>query len=170
MNIIKRRSRTIAVTLAVLAALGLATSSHACSVYRKVGADDKTRVMWTAENFPVKGSSLSFYYFPDDAAARAGMPSSQCFVKIDLGQPPGKRFPVGKAAIPIVTPLPRNPFPWEIVFDTDSHWIIPRSAITTSGSDVASTVAAVGLKSLATKRGSHVTVVNGNKPGGRCVP
>ncbi len=170
MNIIKQRSRTIAVMLAALAALGAASPTFAYSVYRKVETDNKARVMWTAESFTVRGDSLSFYYFPNDAAARAGL-SGRCLVKIDLGnQRPDPRGEVGNARIPIASAVRPKPFPWAIVPGSGPRWIVPRDEIITSASDVASTLAAAGFKSLATTPGSNVTVIDGNKPNGKCAP
>ncbi|HLP67832.1 MAG TPA: hypothetical protein VK181_09970 [Rhizobium sp.] len=175
-----RFRRHLAVVLAALAALGLASPAMAYSVYRAVNADANTgAVTWNAANFGVGGnpSTLSFFYFANDAAAQAAFPTRQCFVKVDLPNTvapvQGDHDDVGNAGIqyqanPADQPLP---FPWQIVFDNNpaGHWSIPKAQITTApANNAASRVAAAGFQALATTVGSNVTIVNGTL--GNCGP
>lgn len=177
MQITKLRSRILAATLTALVALGATSAAHAYSVYRSVTANAGGVVVWTAVNFGVSGQptpTLSFFYFLDDNAARAGLPAAQCFVKVDLGNLNnplvGTQVPVGNAGIPVngaVGDNP-NPFPWNITFDDNppGHWSIAKTEIQNpvSTNAAAGRVAAAGFQSLATTGGSGVTVVNGLLP------
>ncbi|KAA1184684.1 hypothetical protein FP026_04740 [Rhizobium tropici] len=169
----KLRSRILAATLTALVALGATSSAHAYSIYRSVTADAATGiVVWTAVNFGVSGNppTLSFYYYPNDAAALLAMPGAQCFVKVDLGNlvnpPPGTQIPIGNG-IQFNANAADNPrpFPWNVVFDNvqPGHWSIAKTEIQnpTSSNNAASRVAAVAFQALATTAGSGTTVVNG---------
>ncbi|ANP91674.1 MULTISPECIES: hypothetical protein [Rhizobium/Agrobacterium group] len=173
MLISKLRSRILAVTFTVLVSLGAISPAHAYSVYRRVTADAMTGiVVWTAANFGVSGNppTLSFFYYPDDGAARAAMQEAQCFVKVDLGDlinpQEGAQAAVGNADIPVnAAPADQpRPFPWMIGFDNNppGHWSIARPQITNAVTNAAaSRVAAAGFRSLATTDNSGVTVING---------
>jgi hypothetical protein len=174
MQITKLRSRILAATLTGLVVLGATSSAQAYSAYRSVAANAGGVVVWTAANFGVGGnpSTLSFFHFVDDNAARAGLPAAQCFVKVDLGNLvgplPGTQIPVGNAGIPVNGAPVDNPraFPWNITFDNvpPGHWSIAKTEIQnpTSSNNAASRVAAAGFQSLATTVGSGVTVINGS--------
>jgi hypothetical protein len=177
MQITKLCSRILAATLMGLVALGAASSAHAYSVYRSVTANGEGVVVWTAANFGVSGQpapTLSFFYFLDDNAARAGLPAAQCFVKVDLGNLinplVGTQIPVGNVNIPVNGAPGDNPraFPWNITFDDNppSHWSIAKTEIQNplTSNAAASRVAAAGFQSLATTGGSGVIVVNGQLP------
>ncbi|MGV1836913.1 hypothetical protein ACQZ6C_19285 [Rhizobium rhizogenes] len=186
MQITKLRSRILAATFVALVALGTASAANAYSVYRSVNANPGTGVVdWTLASFGVSAGpapippnpphlpTLSFFHYADDAAARAGRPAAQCFIKVDLGNlmdpALNTQVPVGNVNIPINGVGGYNPraFPWNITFDNDpaDHWSIAKtqiqSPITTNGE--ASRVAAAAFQSLATTAGSSVTVINGNQ-------
>lgn len=173
MEVAKLRSRGVRATLAVLALVGAVGPAHAYSVYRPVTADVSTGVViWTASNFGVSGqpAALTFFHFPSDAAARQGIQSAQCFLKVDFlatnDPTPGATDEVGIPAIPVnANPADQpRPFPWIIVFDNNlpGHWSIARNEISNAMTNgAASRVAASGFRSLATT-GSSVTVVNGS--------
>lgn len=75
-----------AMILGVSMGLGLVDPANAYSVYRSVGSTQGDAANWTATSFSVSGfpTALTFFYFSNDSAARAAMPSAQCFVKVDL--------------------------------------------------------------------------------------
>lgn len=174
MQTTKLRNRILAATLTAIIAFGATSPAHAYSVYRSVTANAGGVVVWTAANFGVSGQpapTLSFFYYLDDNAARAGLPAAQCFVKVDLGNLVnplvGTQVPVGNANIPVNGNPGDNPraFPWNITFDDNppSHWSIAKTEIQNppSTNAAASRVAAAGFQSLATTGGSGVTVING---------
>ncbi|OWK25057.1 hypothetical protein AJ87_15065 [Rhizobium yanglingense] len=176
MQTTKLRDRILAATLTAVIAFGATSSAHAYSVYRRVTAKEGGVVVWTAANFGVSGRvpTLSFFYYLDDNAARAGMRAAQCFVKVDLGKLVnplvGTQVPVGNAKMPVNGNLRDNPrtSPWNITFDDNppGHWSIAKTEIQNppSSNAAASRVAAAGFQSLATTGGSGVTVVNGQLP------
>ena len=176
MQITKLRSRILAATLTGLVALGMTSSAQAYSAYRSVTANAGGVVIWNAGNFGVSGPvpTLSFFYFVDDNAARAGLPAAQCFVEVDLGAlvnpVVGTQVPVGNPGIPVNANPADNPrpFPWNITFDDNppGHWSIAKTEIQNppSSNNAASRVAAAGFQSLATTGGSGVTVINGQLP------
>ena len=177
MQITKLRGRILAAMLAASTGLGMVTPAPAYSVYRSVTANEGGVVVWTAANFGVGGQptpTLSFFYYLDDNAARAGMPAAQCFVKVDLGNLinplVGTQIPVGNVHIPVNAAPGDNPraFPWNITFDDNppGHWSIAKTEIQnpTSSNNAASRVAAAGFQSLATTGGSGITVIIGQLP------
>ncbi|MGV1752409.1 hypothetical protein [Agrobacterium sp. CG674] len=166
------RNRLLSISVVALA-LGAVSPAYAYSVYRSVTANAATGVVvWTKDNFGVSGTppTLSFFHYDNAAAARAGLPLAQCFVKVDLpdvdAPEPGAEANVGNADIPVNASEADKPkpFPWVITFDNDppGHWSIARSQITDATTNAAaSRVAASGFQSLATTAGSNVTVING---------
>jgi len=166
--------RILAAMLTGLVALGAASTAEAYSAYRRVTADAQTGVVaWGAANFGVGGnpSTLSFFYYASDAAARLAMPAAQCFIKVDLGalvNPlQGTQVPVGNAGIQYQANPADNPapLPWNITFDNvpPDHWSIAKTEIQnpTSSNNAASRVAAAAFQVLANTAGSGVTVING---------
>jgi hypothetical protein len=175
MQITQLRDRILAATVTALVALGAISPAYAYSVYRSVTADQHGVVIWQQVNFGVSGQppTLSFFYYPNDVAARTAMPNAQCFVKVDLGNlvnpMVGTQVPVGNANIPVGANPNDNPrpFPWNITFDNmpPGHWSIAKGQIVlnpgVTSNAAASRVAAAGFRSLATTAGSGVTVVDG---------
>ncbi len=174
MRLARLRFSVLVMILAVSGALGAVNPACAYSVYRAVTADARSGVVvWHPANFGVSGPppSLAFFYFPNDDAARSGMPTAQCLVKMDLGNlvapVVGKHVPVGNAAIPVNASPSDNPraFPWSMTFDNNppSHWSVAKTEIQNppSTNAAASRVAAAGFQSLATAGGSGVTAING---------
>jgi hypothetical protein len=181
MLITKLRDRILAVTMTVFVGFGATNSAHAYSVYRSVTATPTGAVRWDQGNFGVSGQptpTLSFFYYPDDGAARIAMPAAQCFVKVDLGNlndpMVDTHIPVGNALIEVGAAPADNPrpFPWEITFDNNplGHWSIAKAQIVqdpqVTSNAAAGRVAAAGFRSLATTAiaGSGVTVAHGILP------
>jgi len=172
MQITKRRSRIIAVTLA---ALGAANPTYAYDVYhglRTVGTTGS--VDWTHVSFGVSGtpSNLSFSHYATDDLARAGMPTWSCLLKVDLGALPADVAVNSEVAIGVApqTVDAARAFPWTIVFDNNpaGHWSIARDRISSlqpPTNTAASRVAAAFFSNLANRK---VTVVNGSR--GDCTP
>lgn len=172
MRISKLRCSILAVLLAASSGLGMVSPAYAYSVYRSVTADAGGVVIWTAANFGVSGAppTLSFFYFLDDNAARAGLPAAQCFVKVDLGAlvgpVPGTQIPIGNGIVFNANPADNpRPLPWNMNFDNvpPGHWSMAKTEIQnpTSSNAAASRVAAAAFQALATTGGSGVTVING---------
>ena len=168
----KLRNRLLSIGVVALA-LGAVSPAYAYSVYRSVTANAGTGiVVWTKDNFGVSGTppTLSFFYYASDAAAAAGLPAAQCFVKVYLpgvdAPAPGDEANVGNADVTFNANEDDKPkpFPWIIKFDNTpaGHWSIAKDQITSAASNAAaSRVAASGFQALATTAGSNVTVING---------
>lgn len=174
MHIDKLSFVALAMILAVSGAMGIVKPAYAYSVYRGVTADARSgAVLWHMANFGVSGYSpgLAFFHFPNDNAARAGLPAAQCVVKVDLGNlvtpVGGDHLPVGNPRTPVNANPSDNPrgFPWYITFDNNpsGHWSITKTAIQypSSTNAAASRTAAAGFQSLATTNGSGITIIDG---------